>query len=91
MFNIPGRPGQTCEGPTRRELMRIGSLGLAGLHLPGFFLSQQSAKAANLAIAGAASLPIIPGFVLTTASFDPAAPGWLGTRIFKATSRPRAR
>ena len=49
MFNIPGRPGQTCEGPTRRELMRIGSLGLAGLHLPGFFLSQQSAKAANLA------------------------------------------
>jgi hypothetical protein len=29
--------------------MRIGSLGLAGLHLPGFFLSQQAAKAASLA------------------------------------------
>ena len=38
MLNIPGRAGRTCEGPTRRELMRIGSLGLAGLHLPGFFL-----------------------------------------------------
>ena len=30
MLNIPGRAGRTCEGPTRRELMRIGSLGLAG-------------------------------------------------------------
>jgi hypothetical protein len=49
MLNIPGRSGQTCEGPTRRELMRIGSLGLAGLHLPGFFLSQKAASAANLA------------------------------------------
>lgn len=49
MLNIPGRPGQTCEGPTRRELMRIGSLGLAGLHLPGFFLSQKAAKASTVA------------------------------------------
>jgi hypothetical protein len=49
MLNIPGRSGQTCEGPTRRELMRIGSLGLAGLHLPGFFLSQKAARAASLA------------------------------------------
>ena len=50
MLNIPGRiAGQTCEGPTRRELMRIGSLGLAGLHLPGFFLSQKAAQAAEVA------------------------------------------
>src|SRR6187200_3090834 len=49
MLNIPGRAGRTCEGPTRRELMRIGSLGLAGLHLPGFFLSQKAALAANIA------------------------------------------
>jgi hypothetical protein len=49
MLNIPGRPGRTCEGPTRRELMRIGSLGLAGLHLPGFFLSQKAAQANNIA------------------------------------------
>ena len=34
------------------------------------------AKAANLALAGAAGLPVIPGFVVTTATFDPAAPGW---------------
>lgn len=50
MLNIPGRiAGQTCEGPTRRELLRIGSLGLAGLHLPGFFLSQKAAQAAAVA------------------------------------------
>ncbi len=49
MLNIPGHPGRTCEGPTRRELMRIGSLGLAGLHLPGFFLSQKAALANNIA------------------------------------------
>ncbi len=34
------------------------------------------AKAANLALAGAAGLPVIPGFVVTTATFDPASPGW---------------
>jgi pyruvate,water dikinase len=34
------------------------------------------AKAANLAQAGAAGLPTLAGFVLTTASFDPGAPGW---------------
>ena len=33
------------------------------------------AKAANLALANAAGLPVIPGFVVTTATFDPAAPG----------------
>ena len=48
MLNIPGRAVHTCEGPTRRELMRIGSLGLAGLHLPGFFLSQKAALANNI-------------------------------------------
>jgi len=34
------------------------------------------AKAANLALARAAGLPVLPGFVLTTASFDPASPDW---------------
>ena len=38
MLNIPGHRAYTCEGPTRRELMRIGSIGLMGLSLPHFFL-----------------------------------------------------
>src|SRR3974377_2249340 len=47
MLNIPGRQAYTCEGPTRRELMRIGSIGLMGLSLPHFFLWRDQAKAAS--------------------------------------------
>src|SRR6195256_5397112 len=47
MLNIPGRRCYTCEGPTRRELMRIGSIGLMGLSLPHFFLWREKAKAAE--------------------------------------------
>jgi hypothetical protein len=49
MLNIPGHPAQTCEGPTRRELMRIGSIGLMGLSLPHFFLWREKANAAAVA------------------------------------------
>src|SRR5947207_11033549 len=45
MLNIPGRRAYTGEGPTRRELMRIGSIGLMGLSLPHFFLWRDQAKA----------------------------------------------
>ncbi len=31
MLVIPGRKCQLCEGPTRRELLRAGSIGLFGL------------------------------------------------------------
>src|ERR1700691_3185370 len=48
MLNIPGHRAYTCEGPTRRELMRIGSIGLMGLSLPHFFLWRQQAKAAEI-------------------------------------------
>src|SRR5512140_2545972 len=47
MLNIPGRRAYTCEGPTRRELMRIGSIGLMGLSLPQFFLWRDQARAAE--------------------------------------------
>ncbi len=45
MLTIPGRQVHTCEGPTRRELLRIGSIGMMGLNLPHFFA--QKASAAN--------------------------------------------
>ena len=48
MLNIPGHRAYTCEGPTRRELMRIGSIGLMGLSLPHFFLWRDQAKAAEV-------------------------------------------
>ncbi|MBI1898797.1 MAG: DUF1501 domain-containing protein [Acidobacteria bacterium] len=37
MLSIPGRPGRTCDGYSRRELLRVGGAGLIGLSLPGFF------------------------------------------------------
>src|SRR5713226_3795103 len=37
MLTIPGRPGHLCDGPTRRELLRVGSVGVLGLNLANFF------------------------------------------------------
>ena len=37
MLVIPGRRCHTCEGPTRRELLRSGSIGLFGLNLANYF------------------------------------------------------
>ena len=36
MLSIPGRPGRTCDGYSRRELLRVGGAGLLGLSLPNF-------------------------------------------------------
>src|SRR3954452_20800632 len=46
MLVIPGRNGHTCEGPTRRELLRAGSIGMLGLNLAQFLSWQKTAKAA---------------------------------------------
>jgi hypothetical protein len=34
MLSILGRPGRLCDGPSRRELLTVGSLSLIGLGLP---------------------------------------------------------
>src|SRR3954465_11949018 len=34
MLSIPGQPGATCDGVSRRELLRVGGAGLLGLRLP---------------------------------------------------------
>jgi uncharacterized protein (DUF1501 family) len=52
MLSIPGRCAYTCDGPTRRELLRVGSLGLFGLNLAHFFAWQKAAQA-NPKLAGA--------------------------------------
>src|SRR5437867_1934540 len=49
MLNLPGHRGCNCEGPTRRELLRIGSIGLMGLSLPHFFFWRAQAEAATVA------------------------------------------
>ncbi|MGL6097469.1 MAG: DUF1501 domain-containing protein, partial [Fimbriiglobus sp.] len=46
MLVIPGAAGQdTCDGVDRRELLRFGSLSLAGLSLPGIFAADARANA----------------------------------------------
>jgi hypothetical protein len=40
MLSIPGKPVRTCEGVSRRELMRVGGLSLLGLGLEDYFRLQ---------------------------------------------------
>src|SRR6266542_3949131 len=45
MLVIPGRPGKdTCDGLTRRDLLRVGGSSVLGLSLGGFFKLQAAAK-----------------------------------------------
>src|SRR4026207_2187796 len=48
MLTIPGRGGNLCDGPTRRELLRVGSVGLFGLNLANFFQWQKAQAASRL-------------------------------------------
>ena len=48
MLTIPGRKGSLCDGPTRRELLRVGSVGLFGLNLANFFQWQNLQAASRL-------------------------------------------
>lgn len=46
MISIPGRPTRTCEGLTRRDWLRVGTLGglgASGLHLPALWAGQSVA------------------------------------------------
>src|SRR3982751_2061363 len=52
MLVIPGRKCYTCEGPTRRELLRAGSIGVLGLNFAQF-LAWQKTAAANPKLEGA--------------------------------------
>src|SRR5215471_15079246 len=49
MLVIPGRPGRdTCDGVTRRELLRVGGSALLGVSLANFFqLQEASAKSSE--------------------------------------------
>src|SRR5262245_35730055 len=57
MLVIPGRPGRdTCDGVTRRELLRVGGSALLGVSLANLFqLQEASAKSSEAAYGG-------PGF-----------------------------
>ncbi|MCI0537361.1 MAG: DUF1501 domain-containing protein [Verrucomicrobiales bacterium] len=46
MISIPGKPGWTCEGFSRREFLRVGGAGLLGLSLGDVFRLQTLAGTA---------------------------------------------
>ena len=50
MLSILGKPGRLCDGPSRRDLLTVGGLGLLGLSLPDVL--HQEAKAREQATAG---------------------------------------
>jgi uncharacterized protein (DUF1501 family) len=52
MLAIQGNPGRTCSGPTRRELLQVGSIGMLGLTLPNV-LALQEAQAGTRGSGGA--------------------------------------
>ncbi|MBY0524016.1 MAG: DUF1501 domain-containing protein [Gemmataceae bacterium] len=45
MISLPAAPVRLCDGPSRRELLRAGSLGALGLSLPGLLRLQQAQAA----------------------------------------------
>src|SRR5438067_7231563 len=49
---FPGRPARTCDGTTRRDFLRVGSLGLAGLSLPALLRAEARAGAGGARKAG---------------------------------------
>jgi hypothetical protein len=46
MFTITSKPARLCDGISRREMLRIGSLGVAGLTLPDLLRSATAGDAA---------------------------------------------
>src|SRR3954466_4161344 len=55
MLSIPGRPGATCDGISRREMLRVGGAGLLGLSLANLLRVESAARAAGPTTAPAAS------------------------------------
>ena len=45
MLSIPGRPGATCDGISRRELLRVGGAGLLGVSLANILQLEALASA----------------------------------------------
>jgi hypothetical protein len=52
MISIPGKKGRTCDGWTRRELLRVGGAAMLGLSLPEFLSAQALASIAPGAAPG---------------------------------------
>lgn len=63
MLSIPGRQGATCDGISRRELLRVGGAGLLGLNLGMILQGQAHAAQAGAALAGRAGFGSAKNFI----------------------------
>src|SRR5207302_7755477 len=46
MISIPGKPGSTCDGFSRREFLRVGGAGMLGISLANILRLQANASSA---------------------------------------------
>src|SRR6266508_1659899 len=49
MISIPGTPGSTCDGFSRREFLRVGGMGMMGISLADILRLQAGAAPAEAA------------------------------------------
>src|SRR6266550_4899333 len=47
MISIPGQPGSTCDGFSRREFLRVGGMGMLGISLADILRLQATAAESN--------------------------------------------
>src|SRR5437763_14854087 len=50
MISIPGKPGSTCDGFSRREFLRVGGAGMLGISLADILRLQANASSTPEAI-----------------------------------------
>ena len=63
MLSIPGHPGRTCDGWSRRELLRAGGLSLLGVSLPDILRLEAQAAAKSETRPGAKAKSVIMVFL----------------------------
>jgi hypothetical protein len=72
---LNGSATRTCDGRTRRDVLKVGSLGLAGLTLPGLLRAEAASKATGTARKGARAKSVVlvylGGGLSHHDSFDP--------------------
>lgn len=71
MLRLPGSPARFCDGLTRRDWLRVGSLGAMGLSLPSLLRLQETHAAAQKASADSCILVFLWGAPSQYETYDP--------------------
>src|SRR6516165_11500915 len=71
MLRLPGSPARFCDGMTRRDWLRVGSLGAMGLSLPNLLRLQEAHAATHKATADSCILVFLWGAPSQYETYDP--------------------